>query len=104
MDLSKYLSQKTWGAGVGGVVAGLILYGLNTYAHFDFGSAGDSAFIIVLGALVTQLTPPSYRDKLQHLDDVLAQVGTLMGKLTTASDSTQPASPEAQAIAAKLKQ
>ena len=93
-------SQKEWAAGVGGLLAFAII-SLSRLAGYDLGDAVDSALIVFLPALVAKVVPPSQQDVLAHVNDTIAQAGTLVGKLTPASDSTAPMTRAATALADK---
>jgi len=98
-------SQKECAAGVGGILAFAIILGLHL-CGISFGAAADAsldgALVVLLPAAIAKLVPPADVDVLNHINDDIAQAGTLIGKLTPASDSDAPASAVAIALAATV--
>jgi len=97
-------NQKEWGAGIGGILAFLAIAALQ-YFHVSFGAQGDAsidgALLVFFPWFVAKLTPASDQDTLKSVNDTIAQAGTIIGKLTPASDSTAPVTPAAASLAAK---
>lgn len=93
-------SQKEWAAGVGGLLAFAII-AVSRWSGYELGDAIESGLIVLLPALIAKLVPPSQQDVLAHVNDTIAQAGTLVGKLTPASDSTAPMTRAATALADK---
>lgn len=95
-------SQKEWAAGVGGLLAFIVIAGLQ---HFGvtFGAEADAALdgalLVLLPAGVAKLVPPSDQDVLKHINDDIAQAGTMIGKLTPASDTGATLTPKAVSLA-----
>lgn len=94
-------NQKEWAAGIGGLIAFGIIAGLTAIGH-DPGDVVDGALITLIPGLIAKFTPASDQDVLKRVNDTIAQAGTIVGKLTPASDSTAPVTPAAQALAAKV--
>lgn len=94
-------NQKEWAAGVGGLLAFAII-AIARMAGYSLGDGLESALIVLLPALVARLVPPSDQDVLKRVNDTIAQAGTLVGKLTPASDSTQPMTHAAVQLADKV--
>lgn len=97
-------SQKAWAAGVGGILGWAIGLALKLWLNIDLGDQGNAALATLLAILLAHLVPPSQQDVLAHVNDDIAQAGTLIGKLTPASDSTAPVTPAAANLAAKVSQ
>lgn len=98
-----FLTPKDYAAGLGGIIAGAITWGAVTLLHL---SATDAitlggVLVAVIPPIITRFTPPGDRLVLQNVNDTIAQAGTILGKLTPASDSTQPPSTKAVALADK---
>ena len=93
-------NQKEFAAGVGGLLAFGIILGLTAIGH-DPGPVVDGAMITLIPGLIAKFTPASDQDILAKVNDTIAQAGTIVGKLTPASDSTAPVTPAARALAAK---
>lgn len=93
-------NQKEWSAGIAGLITWGIMIGLN-YAGITIPAEAQPGIVALVAAIVAKLTPPAQVDVVKHLNDDIAQAGTIVGKLTSASDSTQPVSLQAQAIADK---
>lgn len=94
-------SQKEWAAGVGGLLAWAVCWGLS-FAGINVPIDAQPGIVIVCSMIVAKLTPPSEVDVVRHLNDTIAQAGTLLGKLTPASDSPNPPSTAAATLAAKV--
>ena len=98
-------NQKEWGAGVGGLLAFVIIWALN---HFGvtFGAQGDAtlagALVTLLPLAIAKIVPASDQDILHRVNDTIAQAGVLTGQLTAASDQAAPVTPAAAALAAKV--
>jgi hypothetical protein len=93
-------NQKEWGAGVGGLLAFAVILGFQAFG-IQLNEAIDAGLITLLPGVVALVTPASDQDVLKRVNDTIAQAGTIVGKLTPASDSTVPPSPAAQALADK---
>jgi len=93
-------NQKEWGAGAGGLLAFAIIGAFRVTGH-PLGDAVETALVVALPPIVAKLVPPSAQDVLRHVNDTIAQAGTILGKLTPASDSTAPVQPAAAALANK---
>lgn len=96
-------NQKEWAGGVGGLLAFGIIAGLKYFSHVDLGEAANGAIITLLPLILVKLVPASDQDILAHLNDDIAQAGTIVGKLTAASDSGTTPTPKAEALAAKVQ-
>jgi len=95
-------NQKEWAAGVAGLITWLILIGL-TYAGINVPADAQGGIVALVAAIIARITPPADVDVVKHVNDDIAQAGTIVGKLTPASDSTAPVSPDAKALAAKVQ-
>jgi hypothetical protein len=95
-------SQKTWAAGVGGILGWSISLALHAFLHIDLGGQGDAALVTILAIALVKLVPPSKQDVLVHINDEIAQAGVIIGKLTPASDQAVPPTPAAKQLAAKV--
>lgn len=94
-------SQKEWAAGVGGLLAFAIIVGFRL-AGIDLGAGVEGGLIVILPAVIAKVVPPSDQDVLNHVNDTIAQAGTIVGKLTPASDSTAPVTTAAVKLADKV--
>jgi uncharacterized membrane protein (Fun14 family) len=92
-------SQKAFAAGAGGIIGWAIGYALKTWAGIDIGDQGNAALATLLAIILAHVVPPSDQDVLNRVNDTIAQAGTIVGKLTPASDSGAPVTPAAQALA-----
>lgn len=95
-------SQKAFAAGVGGIIGWGIGFALKTWLNIDIGDQGNAALATLLAIILAHVVPASDQDVLNRVNDTIAQAGTIVGKLTPASDSTAPVTPAAQALAAKV--
>lgn len=102
MDWSKLQipSQKETSAGVGGLLACAVIVAFAVTGH-PLNTSIEGALIVLLPFVVSKVVPPSQQDVLRHVNDDIAQAGTLLGKLTAASDSTAPVSQTAVDLARK---
>jgi len=102
LNLSKLQlpNQKEWAAGIAGLITWLILIGL-TYAGVSIPADAQGGIVALVAAVIAKLTPPADVDVVKRVDDTIAQAGTIIGKLTPASDSTAPVSSDAKVLAAK---
>lgn len=105
MSLQLPFSPKDYSAGVGGLLAGGIVWGAQTFLHLDSADCITlgGLLLLVLPPVITRFTPPGDQLVLQHINDDIAQAGTILGKLTPASDSAAPITPAAAALAAKAQ-
>lgn len=94
-------NQKQWAAGLGGLLSFAIDYGFFLAGH-PLPVPVDAALLTALPPIIAALVPPADVDVLRHVNDTIAQAGTILGKLTPASDSAQPVTTNAQALAVKL--
>lgn len=93
-------NQKEWAAGIAGLITWLILLGLG-YVGVNVPVDAQGGIVAIVAAIIAKLTPPADVDVVKRVDDTIAQAGTIIGKLTPASDSTVSPTPAAQALAAK---
>ena len=93
-------NQKEWAAGIAGLITWLILLGLG-YVGVSVPPDAQGGIVAIVAAIIAKLTPPADVDMVKRVNDDIAQAGTIIGKLTPASDSTAPPTPAAQALAAK---
>lgn len=93
-------NQKEWAAGIAGLITWLILLGLG-YVGLNVPPDAQGGIVAIVAAIIAKLTPPADVDVVKRVDDTIAQAGTIIGKLTPASDSTAPVSTDAKVLAAK---
>lgn len=104
MNLSKIQlpNQKEWAAGIAGLVTWLILLGLG-YAGVSVPVEVQTGITGLVTVLIAKLVPASDVDIVKRVNDTIVQAGTAIGNLTPASDSTQPPTAAAKALAAKVQ-
>lgn len=104
MNFQLPFSPKDYAAGVGGLASGLIVFVVRAIFHLDDGDCVTlgGLLLLVLPPVITRFTPPGDQLVLRHINDDIAQAGTILGKLTPASDSAAPITPAAAALAAKV--
>lgn len=95
-------SQKAWGAGLGGIIGWGVGVGLNQFFQIDIGEGGIGAIATLMAIIFAHFVPPADQDVLAHVNDTIAQAGTIIGKLTPASDSLVPPSIDARVLAGRV--
>lgn len=94
-------NQKEWGAGLGGIIAFGIVLGFSLTGH-PLDPSIEGGLIVLVPAIIAKVVPASDQDILHRVNDTIVQAGTLLGKLTPASDSTVPPTIAAVKLAQKV--
>lgn len=93
-------NQKAFAAGIGGIATWAIVAGLG-YFGIVVPPAEQTGIVGLVTLALATFVPASDQDILKGINDDIAQAGTIVGKLTPASDSTVPPTPAAKALATK---
>lgn len=96
-------SQQVLAGGIGALLIYGAIQAVRYFWGFDAGLAADVALEGIGTTLVAHLTPPSAVDIVKHVNDDIALAGTAIGNLSARSDSGQPMTTAAIAIATAAK-
>ena len=91
-------SQKETAAGVAGLIVWAACWGLS-FAGIVVPIEAQTGLTLFVAVIVAKVVPASDQDILHRVNDTIAQAGTIVGKLTPASDSTAPVTAAAQHLA-----